>query len=239
MTSAATPSIVAANHPGVLSISGTPAQSQTLMATVSDADGVPATVTYQWQQSSNGTTWSNINGATASTLTLGQAQVGSFVRATATYTDVLGSSENAVSSATPSQVANVNDLGAVTISGTATQNQTLTASVADLDGVPASDQLCLAEQPRRQHLDESRRHRVEPHAGQQPRRQACAGQCRLHRPARNERKRDERRDGCPLRRRIPAPRVSSPPRRPLNRTSPTGQGWIRSSGCASPATIPA
>ena len=43
-------------------------------------------------------------------------------------------------------------------------------------------------------LDESRRHRVEPHAGQQPRRQACAGQCRLHRPPRNERKRDERRD---------------------------------------------
>ena len=133
--------MAANNHPGVLSISGTPAQSQTLTAMVSDADGVPASVTYQWQQSSNGTAWSNINGATASTLTLGQAQVGNFVRATATYTDVLGSSENPVSSATPSQVANVNDLGAVTISGTATQNQILTASVADLDGVPASDQL--------------------------------------------------------------------------------------------------
>jgi Domain of unknown function (DUF4082) len=138
-TSPATPFVVAANNqPGVLSVSGTPAQNQTLTATVSDADGLPATVTYQWQQSANGSTWSNINGATASTLTLGQAQVGSFVRATATYTDLLGSGENPASSATPSQVANVNDAGAVTVSGTAAQNQILTASVTDLDGVPAS-----------------------------------------------------------------------------------------------------
>ena len=136
-TSQATPSIVTANnHPGVVSISGTPAQNQTLTAAVSDVDGVPGSVAYQWQQSANGSTWSNINGATASTLTLAQAQVGSFVRARATYTDGLGSSEAPASPATA--VANVNDLGAVTISGTATQNQVLTASVTDIDGVPAS-----------------------------------------------------------------------------------------------------
>ena len=129
--------MTANNHPGVVSISGTPTQNQTLTATVSDADGVPASVTYQWQQSANGTTWSNINGATASTLTLAQAQVGSFVRARATYTDSLGSSETPVSVATVTTVANVNDAGAVAINGTATQNQILTASVADIDGVPA------------------------------------------------------------------------------------------------------
>ena len=44
------------NHPGVLSISGTAAQNQTLTATVSDVDGVPASVVYQWQQSANGST---------------------------------------------------------------------------------------------------------------------------------------------------------------------------------------
>ncbi|MEY9110621.1 glucose/arabinose dehydrogenase [Bradyrhizobium yuanmingense] len=126
------------NHPGAVSISGTPTQNQTLTATVSDADGVPATVTYQWQQSTNGTTWSNISGATARTLTLGQAQVGNFIRATAFYTDQLGSSETPVSAATATKVANVNDVGVVTINGTATQNQTLTASVTDPDGVPAN-----------------------------------------------------------------------------------------------------
>jgi len=126
------------NHPGAVSISGTPTQNQTLTATVSDTDGVPATVTYQWQQSTNGSSWSNISGATASTLTLGQAQVGSFIRVTAFYTDQLGSSETPVSAATATKVANVNDVGVVTINGTATQNQTLTASVTDPDGVPAN-----------------------------------------------------------------------------------------------------
>ncbi|WP_225173920.1 DUF4082 domain-containing protein [Bradyrhizobium sp. IC4060] len=126
------------NRPGVVSVSGTPTQNQTLTATVSDADGVPGTVSYQWQQSANGNSWSNISGATASTLVLGQAQVGSFIRATASYTDLSGSTEAPVSTATATTVANVNDPGAVTINGTATQNQTLTASVADPDGAPAS-----------------------------------------------------------------------------------------------------
>ena len=138
-TSAATPLVVTANnHPGVVSVSGTPTQNQALTATVSDADGVPATITYQWQQSANGSTWTNISGATASTLILGQAHVGSFVRATATYTDLQGSSETPLSPATATAVTNVNDAGAVAINGTATQNQILTASVTDLDGVPAT-----------------------------------------------------------------------------------------------------
>ncbi|MBB4256499.1 DUF4082 domain-containing protein [Bradyrhizobium sp. CIR3A] len=126
------------NHPGTVSVSGTPTQNQTLTATVSDADGVPGNITYQWQRSTNGNSWTNITGATASALTLGQSLVGSFIRVNAVYTDSLGSSETPVSAATATKVANVNDAGVVTISGTATQNQTLTASVADPDGVPAS-----------------------------------------------------------------------------------------------------
>ncbi|MFL5238273.1 MAG: DUF4082 domain-containing protein [Rhizomicrobium sp.] len=125
---------------GVVSLSGTPTQNQILAANVTDVDGIAAgaPIAYQWQQSAKGNTWSNITGATARTLTLGQAQVGSFIRATARYTDRLGNSETPVSSATATAVANVNDAGVVAINGTATQNQVLTASVTDLDGVPAS-----------------------------------------------------------------------------------------------------
>jgi hypothetical protein len=102
---------------GVVSLSGTPTQNETLAASVN-----------QWQQSSNGTTWSNIDGATGNTLTLQQAQVGNVVRATASYIDNLGNSENVVSPATPSAVANVNDAGVISINGIASQGQTLTAS---------------------------------------------------------------------------------------------------------------
>ncbi|ARQ09184.1 Calx-beta domain-containing protein [Rhizobium etli] len=134
-----TAAIVSANNrPGVLGISGTATQGQVLTAAVTDADGVPGSVTYQWQQSSNGTTWSNIGGATANTLTLQQAQVGNFVRATASYIDNLGNSENVTSPATPSAVANVNDPGVISINGIASQGQTLTASLSDIDGLPAT-----------------------------------------------------------------------------------------------------
>ncbi|UPK30566.1 DUF4082 domain-containing protein [Bradyrhizobium sp. 195] len=126
------------NHPGAVSVSGTPTQNQTLTAAVSDADGVPAIIAYQWQQSTNGSSWTNISGATAGTLVLGQLQVGNFVRVTATYTDLQGSSETPSSPATATAVTNVNDVGNVAINGTATQNQVLTASVTDPDGAPAT-----------------------------------------------------------------------------------------------------
>ncbi len=122
------------NTVGKVGISGTPTQKQTLTANVTDADGLSGvTINYQWQQLSGGT-WSNISGATAKTLSLQQAQVGKQVRVNTTYTDVLGSSENILSSATAA-IANVNDAGTVAITGTAAQNQTLTANVTDPDGL--------------------------------------------------------------------------------------------------------
>ncbi|MEY5097501.1 MAG: hypothetical protein RJA36_220, partial [Pseudomonadota bacterium] len=72
-----------------------------------------------------------------STLTLGQTQVGKAISVKAGYTDLLGTAESVSSSAT-SKVANVNDAGSVTVSGTATQGQVLTAVVADADGVPTT-----------------------------------------------------------------------------------------------------
>jgi Ca2+-binding RTX toxin-like protein len=82
--------------------------------------------------------WTDITGAVGSTFTLAEAQVGKQVRVTASYTDGHGTTETVVSNAT-GMIANVNDAptGVVTITGTATQNQTLTAgnSLADSDGL--------------------------------------------------------------------------------------------------------
>ena len=123
------------NNPGTVTLSGNATQNQVLSATVSDTDGLSgATINYQWQQSSNGITWTNIAGATNQTFTLTQAQVSQLVRAQATYTDTLGSGEVVTSPATTA-IANVNDLGTVTISGTAATGNTLTANVADPDGL--------------------------------------------------------------------------------------------------------
>lgn len=118
----------------------TPAQNQTLTATntLADADGPGTlTITYTWQTSSDSSTWSTLT--TGSTVTLAEAQVGKYIRVVASYTDGAGTSESVLGSAT-SVVTNVDEdpTGSVTISGTAMQGQTLTASsttLADADGL--------------------------------------------------------------------------------------------------------
>ena len=83
-------------------------------------------------------TWST--GATGETITLTQSDVGSTITVTASYTDAQGTAETMASAATAA-VANVNDspTGAVTITGTAAEDQVLTASnsLADEDGMGA------------------------------------------------------------------------------------------------------
>ena len=113
---------------GSVTIGGTATQGETLTASndLADADGLE-TITYSWS-----------NGQTGSSITLGQGDVGETITVTASYTDTLGTEESVASSAT-SAVANVNDdpTGSVTIGGTATQGETLTASndLADADGL--------------------------------------------------------------------------------------------------------
>jgi hypothetical protein len=119
---------------GSVSIAGTPEQGQTLTASnnLADADGM-GTVAYQWKAAGVA-----IAGATASTLTLTEAQVGKTITVEASYTDGANKAET-VSSAASVAVANVNDplVGDVTISGIATQGQVLTASnnFTDADGM--------------------------------------------------------------------------------------------------------
>lgn len=124
---------------GTVTISGNPIQGQTLTAgnTLIDADGLGA-FNYQWQFSGDGNDWSNINGATADTHTLTDALVGKSVRVSISYFDGHGTKEVESSIATRA-VASFNDppTGTVTLNGTATQGQNLSASntLADADGL--------------------------------------------------------------------------------------------------------
>ena len=152
LTSTASAAVVNVNDEatGAVTIAGTAEQGQTLTADTSgirDADGLPRNVvySYQWQRGttdSQGTTWADITSATASSYRLTQADVGHTVRVVVNFEDALGGKERLTSDAVGA-VANVNEAatGAVTITGTAEQGQTLTAtapsSVADADGIPA------------------------------------------------------------------------------------------------------
>ena len=124
------------NPTGAVTISGTATQGETLTAgnTLADADGLGA-LSYQWKADDT-----NIAGATSSTYTLTQAEVGKTITVEVSYTDGQGTPETVTSVAT-AVVANENDnpTGAVTISGTATQGETLTAgnTLADADGLGA------------------------------------------------------------------------------------------------------
>ncbi|MBI84778.1 MAG: hypothetical protein CMJ81_16420 [Planctomycetaceae bacterium] len=115
---------------GTVTISGTASEDQTLTAnnTLADKEGLGA-ISYTWS-----------NGATGGSIVLDQSDVGNPITVTASYTDGLGTAESVTSDPTAA-VANVNDAptGTVTISGTASEDQTLTANntLADEDGLGA------------------------------------------------------------------------------------------------------
>jgi hypothetical protein len=110
-------------------------QGQVLTAsnTLADLDGLGA-ISYQWL--SNGTA---ISGATGTTYTLTQAEVGKTISVKASYTDLLGTAESKTSLQTNLVASKANSIptGSVSVAGTATQGQVLTASntLADLDGL--------------------------------------------------------------------------------------------------------
>ena len=138
LTSVATAAVTNTNDAptGLPTISGTPTQGETLTADASairDADGL-GSFSYQWQ-----TDAVDISGATSSTFVLTQDQVGQTITVKVSYTDGGGTTETLTSVATD-EVTNVNDAptGLPTISGTATQGETLTAvttAIRDADGL--------------------------------------------------------------------------------------------------------
>ena len=129
----ATSSITSPNITGSIIIAGSAIKNQILTAIVTDIDGTSGTITYQWQSSSNGTNWTDIVGATSSTLVLTASLVGKRVRVSASYTDDFGTSENLISTATAS-ITSTNIEGLVVVAGSPTRGQVLTAVVTDIDG---------------------------------------------------------------------------------------------------------
>jgi cyclophilin family peptidyl-prolyl cis-trans isomerase/Ca2+-binding RTX toxin-like protein len=129
---------------GNVTVTGAARQGQTLgaQALLSDIDGIPSSgsgaVRYFWTLD-DGTGPKFIYGATTSSLTLNQSQVGKAVRAHAQYTDNTGTT--GVVASAPINIANTNDQpsGRVWITGSTQADSTLTAShdVRDSDGIPS------------------------------------------------------------------------------------------------------
>ena len=126
---------------GSVSIDGTAEEDQTLTANITalqDADGLPTLAdafTYQWQRNTGANdAFENIAGATGNTYTLDDDDVGREVQVMVSYTDDGGEVET-LTSAPTTAVTNINDTpsGAITISGQATENATLTANTGTLD----------------------------------------------------------------------------------------------------------
>ena len=98
VASAATAAVTNVNDAptGSVTISGTATEDQVLTAsnTLADADGLGA-ISYQWQRDGV-----DVAGATGTTYTLGDADVGHTIRVVASYTDGHGTAESVASAAT-------------------------------------------------------------------------------------------------------------------------------------------
>ena len=109
-----------------------------LTASVTDPDGGVSSIVWTWSKSSDQTTWTAIAGATSSTYRPVAADVGSYLRATAAYTDSQGSGKNAQQKTdAPVAAASIG----VSVSETAltvAEGASATYTVV-LDGQPASD----------------------------------------------------------------------------------------------------
>ena len=138
LTSDATAAVTNINDEptGSVTIDGTVEEDQMLTANVDnvdDADGL-GTLNYQWQRSDGSGGFENIENATGQTYTLGDGDVDREVRVQVNYTDANNTAES-LTSAPTAAVNNVNDspTGDVSIDGTATEDETLTANTSTLD----------------------------------------------------------------------------------------------------------
>lgn len=122
---------------GVLQVSGTPRENETLQtdgSTISDADGMePGTVSLQWMRDGIA-----ITGATAAAYRLSQVDAGREITVIYSYTDDFGVREEV--GASLGIIENVNDptVGALGVSGSGDVGASLTASAAEIsdqDGI--------------------------------------------------------------------------------------------------------
>ena len=134
-----TPALLAPTNTAPPAISGTPTQGQTLTTSDGSWNNLPTSFSYQWEDcDSAGASCTGITGATANSYTLTANDVGHTIRATVTASNLLGSG-TATSDAT-STVAQLAPASTAlpSISGTATQGQTLTTSNGSWTNNPSS-----------------------------------------------------------------------------------------------------
>ena len=132
---AVTAAAVTEDDDGSVTLSpASPSDGDRVTATLSDPDGGVTGAAWQWAWSSNGTSnWTDIPGATSATYTPVTADVGSYLRATVTYTDAVGPGKSA--EAVTAAAVTADDDGSVTLSNTTpTDGETVTATLNDPDG---------------------------------------------------------------------------------------------------------
>jgi hypothetical protein len=117
------------------SLSGAVMRTSTLQATLGTWTGIGNTYSYQWQTSADGSTWTDIPGATASTYTLGTADENTELRAVVTVANPDGT----LSVATPSSgfvpPAPPLDDALPVVSGATQRTGTLSAQIGTWEGV--------------------------------------------------------------------------------------------------------
>jgi hypothetical protein len=127
-TSIATAAVTDAPPALAVTVSGTAQEGKVLTATAtptSDTDG--GTITYQWQELV-GSNWGAVAGATHSTYTVAEATEGLQLRVVTTFRDDTGQTTSATSVATSAVLDAAPTVTTPTISGTAREGSTLTAS---------------------------------------------------------------------------------------------------------------
>ena len=108
-------------------------------STIIDPDGVPTSVSYGWEVSSNGTTWTKLTSADAndnnSIYVLTAADLGKTIRSVISYTDGYGTNETVRSAATTAVVANTKPTSITLSSSSIAENIGANKAVATLRSV--------------------------------------------------------------------------------------------------------
>jgi hypothetical protein len=109
-------------------ITGAAVVGQTLSASAGQWNPVPGSVSYQWQRSADGSSWTNIDGQTGPGYTVATADLGDYLQVQVTATDSAG--QNTQTSAQTAQVTTLVPWSTASplITGTALAGQTLSAS---------------------------------------------------------------------------------------------------------------
>jgi hypothetical protein len=116
-------------------VTGTPQRSSVLTASTGTWTGIGNTYAYQWQRSSDGTTWANIGGATAQTYTLGVTDEANQIRVVVTGSNPDGALSAASAPTLGVAAAPPVSTTSPTVSGTIQRGAILTATPGGWGGI--------------------------------------------------------------------------------------------------------